>query len=163
MTLMVAVLYKNRALPLTWIVYKGKKGHTTAERHIEVLELLKAIVPAKTKVVLLGDGEYDTVDMLNWVKNIKKWVYIVRSGSNIILSDEEQAYPFRDLALAKGTKNGVRNVTFTQCDNAPKVTAIAWWGAEYEKPIFLISNSTKKVKKICNCLLYTSPSPRDRG
>jgi len=149
MTLMVAVLYKNRAIPLTWIVYKGKKGHTTAQRHIEVLELLKAIIPAKTKVVLLGDGEYDTVDMLNWVKSIKNWVYIVRSGANITLSDEEQTYSFKELALGKNTKNGVRNVTFTQCDNAPKVTAIAWWGADYEKPIFLISNSKKKVKKIC--------------
>lgn len=40
MTLMVAVIYRERALPLAWIVYKGKKGHTTADRHIEVLELL---------------------------------------------------------------------------------------------------------------------------
>lgn len=149
MTLMIAVLYEGRAIPLTWIVYKGKKGHTTAERHIEVLELLKAIVPTKTKVVLLGDGEYDTVEMLNWVKTIKKWVFVVRSGSNIILSEKAQSYPFKELALGKNTKNGVRNVTFTQCDNAPQVTAIAWWGAEYEKPIFLISNSKKKVKKIC--------------
>lgn len=37
MVLMVGVLYQKRALPLCWIVYKGKKGHTTAQRHIEAL------------------------------------------------------------------------------------------------------------------------------
>jgi hypothetical protein len=34
MVLMVGVLYKKRALPIAWVTYKGKKGHTTAERHI---------------------------------------------------------------------------------------------------------------------------------
>jgi len=149
MTLMVAVVYKKRAIPLTWIVYKGKKGHASAERHIEVLALLKAIVPAETELTLLGDGEYDTVDMLNWVKNVENWVYIVRSGSNIILSDKEKTYPFSTLVLGKNRKNGVRNVTFTKCEDAPIVTAIAWWDDPYKSPIFLISNSKKKVKKIC--------------
>ena len=37
MVLMVGVLYKKRAIPITWIVYKGKKGHTTAQRHIQAL------------------------------------------------------------------------------------------------------------------------------
>ncbi|MEM9774374.1 MAG: hypothetical protein AAF902_07320 [Chloroflexota bacterium] len=37
MVLMVSVIYKNKAHPLVWLVYKGKKRHTTAERHIEAL------------------------------------------------------------------------------------------------------------------------------
>jgi len=38
MVLMVGVLYKKRALPIGWLVYKRKKGHTTAQRHIQTLE-----------------------------------------------------------------------------------------------------------------------------
>ena len=38
MTLMVGVIYKQRALPLVWIVYKGKKGHTTATRRFRGIE-----------------------------------------------------------------------------------------------------------------------------
>ena len=34
MALMVGVIYHKRAIPLAWIVYKGKKGHTTADHHI---------------------------------------------------------------------------------------------------------------------------------
>lgn len=149
MTLMVGVLFHNRAIPLVWIVYKGKKGHAPAEKHIEVLQLLQEVLPNDTEVTLLGDGEYDTVDMLNWVKNIDNWTYIVRSASNIILTDDGKEYSFRDLALEKNTKNGVRDVFFTKDENAPIVTAIAWWDDPYEHPIFLITNSEKSFAETC--------------
>jgi hypothetical protein len=55
--LMVGVVYKKRALPLVWLVYRGKKGHTNADRHIAVLEKLQPLIPAGANVVLLGDAE----------------------------------------------------------------------------------------------------------
>jgi len=44
--LMVGVLYKKRALPIAWVVYKGKKGHTTAERHIQAAETIMQLEAA---------------------------------------------------------------------------------------------------------------------
>ncbi len=43
MVLMVGVLYKQRALPIAWVAYKGKKGHTGAQRHIQALEIKYAL------------------------------------------------------------------------------------------------------------------------
>ena len=60
MVLMVGVLYKKRALPIARAVYKGKNGHTTAQRHIQTLEKVQPLLPAKSEVVQLGDAEYDT-------------------------------------------------------------------------------------------------------
>lgn len=57
MTIMVCVIYRQRALPLAWRVYEGKKGHTTAERHIAVLAHRRPLMPAEAEVILLGDGE----------------------------------------------------------------------------------------------------------
>ena len=57
MVLMVSALYQKRALPICWVVYKGKKGHTTAQRHIEALTKTLPLIPA-AQVVLLGDAEY---------------------------------------------------------------------------------------------------------
>jgi len=57
MVLMVGVLYQKRALPLAWLVYKGKKGHTSAERHIQALEKVLPLLPEGSEVVLLGDAE----------------------------------------------------------------------------------------------------------
>ena len=68
MVLTVSVLYQERALPICWIVYKGKKGHTTARRHIEALTKTLPLVPAESRVNLWGDAEYDTTEMLLWVK-----------------------------------------------------------------------------------------------
>ena len=68
MVLMVGVLYKKRALPIAWVVYRGKKGHTTAARHIQVLEKVQALIPEGKEVVLLGDAEYDTTEMLLWLQ-----------------------------------------------------------------------------------------------
>lgn len=150
MVLMVAVLYKNRAIPLVWIVYKGKKGHASAERHLDVLALLETIIPAETEVILLGDGEYDTIKMLNWVETVENWAYIVRSRSDSRITHDNIEYAFKDLALGKGTKKGLYNALFTKDVDAPFVTAIAWWDEPYENPIFLVSNSKKMVGEICD-------------
>ena len=73
MMLMVAVIYKKRAIPLVWLVYEGKKGHTTAKKHIEVLKKVQPLLRDDMSIVLLGDAEYDTVEMLSWVKENTNW------------------------------------------------------------------------------------------
>ena len=64
MVLMVGVIYHKRALPLAWVVYKGEKGHAPAATHITVLQTVLALIPEGADVVLVGDGEYDRVEML---------------------------------------------------------------------------------------------------
>ena len=73
MVLMVAVVYRKRALPLVWLVYRGKKGHTTAERHIEVLEKLKILLPEEAEVVLMGDADdsYDFLEIPKFVEQLR--------------------------------------------------------------------------------------------
>jgi hypothetical protein len=43
--LMVGVLYQKRALPIAWLVYKRKKGHASAERHIQAVEKVRPLLP----------------------------------------------------------------------------------------------------------------------
>ena len=40
-TLMASVVYKNRALPLCWLVLTGSKGHLKESVHIELVNRLK--------------------------------------------------------------------------------------------------------------------------
>jgi hypothetical protein len=79
MVLMVGVLYKKRALPIAWLVYKGKKGHTTAQRHIQALEKVLPLLPEGEEVVLLDDAEYDTTEMIVWVEKHPTWHYVLRT------------------------------------------------------------------------------------
>ena len=87
MVLMVGVLYKKRALPIAWLVYKGKKGHTTAQRHIQVLEKDLTLLPAGCEVVLLGDADYDTTEMIIWVQENTNWSYILRTSPQIFVQE----------------------------------------------------------------------------
>lgn len=80
MAIVVGVIYRKRAIPLAWLVYKGKKGHTTPERHIALLQKVLPLIPEGSQVLLLGDGEYDTTEMLEWVTEQTDWEFVVRTA-----------------------------------------------------------------------------------
>jgi hypothetical protein len=57
--LMISVYYKSRALPLVWLVSKGKKGHTSQETQLALFKTAQELLPAGCQVIVLGDGEFD--------------------------------------------------------------------------------------------------------
>lgn len=139
MVLMVGVLYQKRALPIAWLVYKGKKGHASAERHIQVLEKIYPLLPEGSEVVLLGDAEYDTTEMLLWIEKNTAWKYVLRTAPQIYVQTSTESQPLRDYPLQPGHLFSLSQVGFTKV--APvTLNAIGWWGADYKEPIFLITN-----------------------
>jgi hypothetical protein len=139
MVLMVGVLYQKRALPIAWLVYKGKKGHASAERHIQALEKVHPLLPPGSEVVLLGDAEYDTTEMLAWIEKNTVWKYVLRTSPQIYVQTNEESQPIRDYPLEKGHLFYLNDVGFTQTSTLT-LNVIGWWGSEYEEPIFLITN-----------------------
>jgi hypothetical protein len=139
MVLMVGVIYKTRLLPLAWVVYKGKKGHTTAERHIEVLEKVKILLPEGAEVILLGDAEYDTTQMLAWVQAETSWSFVMRTSPNLLIRRGQNWYTMADFALKPGQLRMLHEVGFTHTADLPANLTI-WWGTTYQDPIFLITN-----------------------
>jgi len=140
---MVGVVYKQRALPLVWLVYRGKKGHTHADRHIAVLEKLQPLIPAGAQVVLLGDAEYDNPDMLLWLEAQTEWQYVLRTSPQLYVHSELGAHPIADIPLQKEQVLQYRQVGFTKA--APlTINLVGWWGRGYEQPIYLLSNLAGK-------------------
>ena len=66
--LMLSIYYQGRALPLCWVVFKGKKGHSTAKMQLQLLNYIQRLLPEGAKVVFLGDGEFDSVDVVKFLK-----------------------------------------------------------------------------------------------
>ncbi len=139
MVLMVGVLYQKRALPIAWLVYKGKKGHASAERHIQVLEKVQPLLPEGSEVILLGDAEYDTTEMLLWMQKNTTWKYVLRTAPQIYVQTSTETQPLRDYPLSQGQLFSLSQVGFTQ-DATVTLNAIGWWGVDYKEPIFLITN-----------------------
>jgi len=139
MVLMVGVLYKTRALPIAWVVYKGKKGHTTAQRHIQALEKVLPLLPVGSEVVLLGDAEYDTTEMLVWMHANTSWRYVLRTSPQIYVQDGQTSQPIGAYPLTRGQLFHREQVGFTQ-EATVSLNLIGWWGSRYEEPIFLVTN-----------------------
>ena len=72
--LMLHGIYRGRALPLTWVVRHCPKGHAPEALHMELVELVRDLIPEDTKVVFLGDGEFDGIG-LQEVMNESGWFY----------------------------------------------------------------------------------------
>lgn len=155
MVLMVGVLYKKRALPIAWVVYKGKKGHTTSQRHIQVLEKVLPLLPQGSEVVLLGDAEYDTTEMLVWVEAHTHWQYVLRTAPQIYVRDGSTSQPIRAYSLAQGQIFHRPEVGFTR-DATVSLNLIGWWGSGYEEPIFLVTNMSSPYRA---CRFYRRRFP----
>jgi hypothetical protein len=141
MVLMVSVLYQKRALPLCWVVYKGKKGHTTAQRHIEALTKALPLIPADSQVILLGDAEYDTTEMLLWVKQQQHWNFVLRTSPQIYVQEGSQSQPIGAYPLAKGQVFQRHQVGFTQ-QAAVCLNLVGWWSSRYDEPLYLLTSLT---------------------
>jgi hypothetical protein len=145
--LMASLIYKKRALPLAFTVYKGKKGHLPVEAHIELVKKLHAMIPYEPKeVILLGDGEFDGVDLQKTLAGFG-WKYVCRTSCNITISIDGEDFPIDILAsaLPEGCYERVRECAVTKQKYGP-VTAVAWWAEGCEEPIFLVTNFVSGLK-----------------
>ena len=137
-TLMLSVVYKNRALPLAWLVEEGSKGCFSEEDHIALIQQVKEIVPEDADVILLGDGEFDGIHLQAEMDSYG-WEYVCRTAKDTILYQDSEATSFEKLQVSPGGRITLFSVAITRKRYGP-VQAIAWWDEEYEDPIYLVSN-----------------------
>jgi len=137
-TLMISLIWQKRALPITWLVVKGSKGHMPEEVHLELLNQLKALLPEHAPAIFLGDGEFDGIELQAALQRLD-WAYVCRTAKNVQLYEEEEPFSFVDLFLRPGDCLGIPQVHFTRQAYGP-VTVIGWWRKGYQEPIYLVTN-----------------------
>ena len=140
MALVIAVVYKQRALPIAWLVEKKKKGHFSEERHVELIQSVKGMIPDEADVVLLGDGEFDGVDLQSIVSHWS-WNYVMRTSETNTLYWDEHWFPYKETIahLKPGQVFVVPEALFTQRGYGP-VTGLTWWRKGCDEPLHLVTN-----------------------
>lgn len=140
--LMMSVIYKKRALPIAWIVVEGNKGHLPEEAHIDLVQQVKRLIPENARVVLLGDGEFDGIDLQAVVKHYE-WEYVFRTADNIKVFWDGRDFHCNLLSniIEPGDLIGVPGTSFTNEKYGP-VMVICWWKEKYKDPIYLVTNMT---------------------
>lgn len=136
--LMVSVVYRNRALPLGWLVFEGNKGHSSQARHLELLNLIQPMIPAEATVILLGDGEFDGIEMLAQLETWG-WGYVCRTAKNAIIHEEEIRFSPADWGAERGECLHLPQVLFTDERYGP-LMLIAWWRENCADPLYLVTN-----------------------
>ena len=118
MALVISVLHQQRALPLCWLVVRGKKGHLPQELHCRLFDQVKKLVGNAHEVIVLGDGEFDGTDWLTAIEQTG-WQYVCRTAKNACLYEAGNAFCGADLHLLAGDAVAIENLAFTQARYAP--------------------------------------------
>ena len=140
MVLMVSVVWRKWALPVCWLVRKGKKGHMSVELHLEVLQRLTTILPEDSQAVLLGDGEFDGYQLQTF-REKQGWKYALRTAkSNTITTGGGEAFTIGALYPTEGHDHWlVEGMRFTQEGYGP-INYLVWHSSKHDEPIYLVSN-----------------------
>lgn len=125
--LMIHVVDKGRALPLAWLVRRGKQGHFPVDLHLAVVQQVHDLLPPGAQVVVRGDGEFDGTTLQHTVQD-DGWDYVVRTGSHITgLGDGE---PFRcetvGACIKPGTLVALPDVHVTEAAYGPVMFLWCW-------------------------------------
>jgi hypothetical protein len=138
--LMIHVIYKGRALPLAWVVRQCPKGHSPESLHIELVELIRDLIPSGTKVVFLGDGEFDGVD-LQETMNDAGWFYACRTAKSTVATWEDMQFNLDLLgsSIKPGMLVELKEVQFTRNAYGP-VMVLCCWAKDEAEPLYLVSN-----------------------
>lgn len=102
--LMASVVYQQRALPLAWIVRKGKKGHFPSSDQRALLRRVRQIIPEDASAIFLGDGEFDSV-ALQQALDETGFDYVCRTACSTRVEDRSgEVFPIGALTPFAGER-----------------------------------------------------------
>ena len=138
--LMLHVVYKGRALPLAWRVRQGPKGHFPEDLHIALVELVSGLIPERTQVVFLGDGECDGTRLQHTVQDAG-WSYVCRTGGHRTAWWDGETFRLDTVGAwsQPGTLVALSEVWFTRAAYGP-IMLICCWAKGCKEPLYLVTN-----------------------
>lgn len=139
MALMVHLLYQQRAIPLAWVVVARPKGHSPAATHIALLRQVHDLLPPEAEVILLGDGEFDSVELQTFLRTEVGWDYVCRTAKDTLVAVEGATFPLDDLCLLRDMCVSLEQVLFTEQAFGP-VHVIGWWDKDHDAPLYLVTS-----------------------
>lgn len=139
LVLMLSVRYRGRALPLAWVVVRGKKGHFPCTTHQALVAQVAPLIPQGAGVIFLGDGEFDGSELQAQLERLG-WAYVCRTACNSLLyCGEEGKLHLNDLYLPQGESLILRGAELTAARYGPILVLIVW-EHPHKHPLYLVSN-----------------------
>jgi len=138
--LMVALAHRRRTLPLAWTWVKGTRGHSSAQTQLAVLAYVKGLLPARTRVMLVGDAEFGSISVLRQLRRWR-WGYVLRQKSNHLVRPKHsrQGRPVGQVVQKPGEGVWWGDAFLTQEWQYP-TALLAYWAPGEDEPWLLATN-----------------------
>lgn len=139
-TLMLSVSYKSRALPICWLSFKGKKGHSSQAVQLKLIELVDSYLPAGCQAICLGDGEFDGSELVTWLEEQENWQYVCRTAKDTKVYYNEEWIALQDLPLRPYQEAFFSQVKFTEKNQVGPVNIMVVWNAKKKEHWFFVTD-----------------------
>jgi hypothetical protein len=138
--LIVTVAFRRRAIPIAWTWIRCSRGHSSARKQLALLSYVRSLFPKGVAVLLVGDSEFGSVDVLKTLKRWR-WTYALRQkGSHQIkLLGQRQWQRFDTLITKPGQCLWLGPGFLTYAHNF-KVNLLAYWKIGEDEPWLLATN-----------------------
>jgi len=140
MALMVSLVHGKRSIPIAWLVRKQKKGHMSVALHLDVLRQVATLLPSFPEIVLLGDGEFDSVELQEFACR-QGWKYVLRTAKNTLIETQNGEKLHLGACYPESTQDHfwLPDIYFSE-HRYGVVNCLVWHHRTYENPIYLVSN-----------------------
>lgn len=137
--LTVALAYQRRALPLAWQAGEGKRGHTTGQSQVELLEYVAQWLPDQAAVVVVGDGEFGNTALLTYLTS-QNWPYVLRIASDTTIWYEDEWQRLDMFQLQPDEVIWLEQVYLTQTAPFGPLNILLVWDERHQRCVPLVTN-----------------------
>ena len=145
--LVIAVIYKKRALPIYWQILNKRGSSNLAEQKAVIKPVLRLL--KKYELVILGDREFHGVELSYWLKtkkSLQKIYFIFRQKQGTHFKKHKGEYrKLSTIGIAPGSKVFLSNINITKNKGFGYFNLAAYWKRKYnnkteKEPWYLLTN-----------------------
>jgi hypothetical protein len=137
--LMVSVAFRRRAIPIAWTWVRHSRGHSTGYKQKALLAAVHSLMPAGTPVLLVGDSEFGSVEVLRQL-DAWKWRYVLRQSGYDLVKLEGQSWRHFDRVVWYPGASLWMGPGLLTVKHAYPVNLLAHWQKGEDKPWLLATN-----------------------
>lgn len=139
--LVVALWYRGRAIPLTWVLWPAHQPHDQAywTDCAALLDQVAALLPTGLRITVMGDRAFGCPAFTDLV-TAHGWDYLVRvQGQTRLRTADGTEIPLRDLLTQPGQRQCLRGSVFKK-QGWRAASVVAYWRTTCRDPLLLVSS-----------------------
>lgn len=141
LTLMVSVYYQHRALPLAWVTYKGRKGHSSQAVQLALFRSIQKYLNPECRIIVLGDGEFDGSEVIDYFRQAAKWEYTCRADESTLVYYQGRWCALKELPVTPGQDGFFSELLFTQSQQVGPLNIFAAWVEAEQRHWFFVTSA----------------------